>query len=550
MSQPHKSITQTVPLTIQTGDSQSEILLLDGKGRLLIRRCGPDSIFQLEPGIYRVKVLTGSASQEKPVLLTAPRTVRFEPIDFASAVPLAGTSTSHEYHMQAADQESRNVHVTDGVGSSLFFLVRNWTAPGSRPQQRVTNNPAEGLSLHSTYPGSDRTVCDLLNAGVTDLTGDPWSACTVAVNPGVYELQLLLPDGEVLRQSVVASRGWQTQCFLFVRQYIGPNGPEWLANLARTSVLLTGIDGGFNPNESVLRVAELARQRLARRTLAEPADNIVRPLLPEEMRRLLRGKFDNPMLGVYAAHLMLLEPSLDLALFRDVVGNLRSMLPGHPDVEALALRGQFTSIPGVFENPPMLSRSWFLITEASVDRPDLVSDWLAQRSIGNVLTQGAWHVLRADQLSATDALDFQMSSIPKVQQGIDTSHNSANQSLPVRTNEDRGGAGTTPSEPYPMETVLQAGAAPEDLVLTPIESAVAESLGIAKKIRWSEMQRIQTASQASTLNIEEDIDPARLRSVATHFGIPAPQVKGVLSGLERKLNSNPLVPNLSVKYKS
>src|SRR4051812_31636424 len=183
MSQALDSSTATSPLTVQTGDSQSEILVLDGKGRLLTRSVGPECTFQLEPGIYRVKVLTGTASQEKPVVLTADRTLQFGPIDFASAVPLAGTSTSHEYHVLAADQQSRNVHVHAGIGSSLFFLVRNWTAPGSQPTQRVTNNPAQGLSLYAADLSGDRNICDLDTAGSTNSTGDPWSACTIAVNP-------------------------------------------------------------------------------------------------------------------------------------------------------------------------------------------------------------------------------------------------------------------------------------------------------------------------------------------------------------------------------
>jgi hypothetical protein len=219
-------------------------------------------------------------------------------------------------------------------------------------------------------------------------------------------------------------------------------------------------------------------------------------------------------------------------------------------VEALSLRGQFISAPGAFKNPPMLSRSWFLITEASVDQPDLVSDWLAQRSVGTVLTQGPWHVLRAEQLSAADAVDVQRPSIQQVQPTRDTSHGSAQESLAVSAHESGGAAETiTPSEPYLMETMSQPGTPAENLDLTEIESAVAEAIGIGKKIRWSETQRIQTAPQATTENIEEDMDPARLRSVVTRFGIPAPQMKGVLGELERKLNSNPLVPNLSVRYK-
>lgn len=551
MSQLPESSTATFPLTVQTGDSQSEVLVLDGKGRLLTRGVGPECTFQLEPGIYRVKVLTGTASQEKPVVLNADRTLQFGQLDFPSAVPLAGTSTSHEYHMLAADQESRKVHVHAGAGSSLFFLVRNWTAPGSQSTQRVTNHPAEGLSLYAADPSGDRNICDLDTAGTTNSTGDPWSACTIAVNPGVYELQLALPSGEILRHPVVASTGWQTQSFLFVRQYVGNKGTDWRADLGRTSVLLTGIEGGFNANEATLRVAELARQRLARRTLDEIGDDPSRPLLPDEMRKLLREKFYNPMLGIYAAHLMLLERSFDVALFRDVVGNLRSMLPEHPDVEALALRANLLPIPGVFDHPPMLARSWFLITDCSVDRPELVSEWLAQRSVGNVMTQGAWHVLRG--LSASDTSDLEAPSALRYQQAMAPAQDASEEVAASGSEEGITSGSVGSTESSMSETVSQAGMPSDDLQLTELESAVAEALGLGKTIRWSEMQRIQktesSVPQGTTENIEEDLDSSRVRSLATRFGIPGPQVKGVLSGLEKKLNSNPRLPNLSVRYK-
>jgi hypothetical protein len=540
MSQPPESTTSTLPLTVQAGDSQSEILVLDGRGRLLTRGFGPDCTFQLQPGIYRVKVLTGNESRETPVALNIAKTLPFGQIDFASSVPLVGTSTSHEYHMSAADQESRKVHVSDGTGSSLFFLVRNWTAPGSQSTQLITNNPALGLSLYAAGPGGERKICDLDTAGVTNPAGDPWTACTISLDPGVYELQLELPSGDTLRQPVVASPGWQTQSFLFVRQYVGPNGPEWRADFTRTSVLLTRVTGGFDPNEAILRVAELARQRLARRTLDQSGDNPDRPLLPEEMRKLLRQKFENPMLGIYAAHLMLLEPSLDTPLFRDVIGNLRMMLPQHPDVEALALPAELIPPPSVFDRPPMLARSWFLITNASVDRPDLVSEWLAQRSVGNVVTQGAWHALRAEQPSVSD-----------VQQAMASSNASSDESFVVAG--DYGRAGATASEPSAVPETAQPTIRAEKLNLTQLESAVVEALGIGRKIRRSEIQRTRTTEsaspQAQTENIEEEMDSSRIRGVATRFGIPAPQVRTILNELQQKLNRDPMVPNLSVTYK-
>jgi hypothetical protein len=344
----------TLSLPVSAGDSQSEILVLDGRGLLLQRGLGPQCTFNLEEGIYRIKVITGTDSQEKPVVLTKSLTkpIEFAPANFASPVPLAGTSTSHEYHMDAADRESRKVHVKDGVGSSLFFLVRDWT-PGSS-QQTTSNigNPAEGLSLYSVNATGERKICELGPSGSTNPAGDPWSACTIAVNPGVYELRLELPTGELLRQSVVASPGWQTQSFLFVRQYATASAPQWRADLSRTSVIVTAVQGGFVPNEPMLRVAELARVRLSKST-STPA-GASRPLLPDEMRKLFRDKFSNPMLGIYGAHLLVLEKSSDDSLLRDAVGNLRGMLGSHPDVEALALPARLLPPPPTFEQPPML----------------------------------------------------------------------------------------------------------------------------------------------------------------------------------------------------
>lgn len=492
----------TLSLPVSTGDSQSEILILDSRGRLVERGFGPHCTFDLEEGIYRVKVITGTEFQEKPVVLTQSmsKPLEFGPANFASPVPLTGTSTSHEYHMEAADRESRKIHVAEGTGSSLFFLVRDWTPSPSQRKQRLVGNAADGLSLYAVTATGEQRICDLAIAGTKNTWGDPWTACTIALAPGVYELRLALPTGDVLSQSVVASPGWQTQSFLFVRQYASESGPQWRADLSRTSVILTGVGGGFVPNEPMLRVAELARVRLAKRTLNEPGDNS-QPLLPEEMRKLFREKFTNPMLGIYGAHLLLLEKSLDYALFRDVVGNLRGMVGPHPDVEALALRAELLPPPSPFDQPPMLSRSWYLITEATVDRPELVTDSLAHRSIGGVLTKGPWHVRSSTQ----------------------------------------------PSTIEPQSN---------DLYLSDVEAALAEDLGVSKAIR--RIQQLQSAVTGKTgvqqaaqpsQDINELMDSTRLRSMVTRFGIPAPQLRGLLNELEQKLNSNPRVPNLKITYK-
>src|SRR5437867_4170282 len=185
MSPPLEAAAARLSLMVSTSDSQSEIIVLDARGRLVQRGFGPQHTFELEPGIYRVKVLTGTEFQEKSVVLT-------------------------------------------------------------------------------------------------DTRRDPWAACTIDVTPGVYELRLELPGGETLRQSFVASPNWQTQSFLFMRAYPSDTGPQWRADLSRTSVLLSATRG-FSPNEAMLRTAELARVTLATKGPGERGQTN-RRLMPDEMR--------------------------------------------------------------------------------------------------------------------------------------------------------------------------------------------------------------------------------------------------------------------------
>ena len=510
-------------LTIHTGDQQSEIVVLDSRGRLLERGFGPTRKFELEPGIYRVKVLTGEEFQEKSIVVTgAPLELRFAPVAFASPVPLAGTSTSHEYHMGAADTESRQIHLADGAGSSLFFLVRDWN-PTSRPPslERRSGHPAEGLSLHEVSANGQRKICDLAVAGRHNRNGDPWAACTIAVRPGVYELRLELPGEVPLRQSVVASKGWQTQSFLFLRKYTGDARAVWRADLSRTSVLLAGVNGGFSPNENSLRIAELARVALATTRPRSPSVE-PRPLMPAEMRTLLRDKFGNPMMGIYGAHLLLMETPVDLPIFTEVVRNLRGLIPDHPDVEALALCAAGELPPKPFAHPPMLRRSWALIVDASVTQPAVVTQSLGAREM-LAAAEGPWHIWRV--------------------------------------------------EPEVIEKRIATGGA---LDLSEIEVALAEELGVMKGVRRSRQRSrnrsrsvlrdsivpkgtlasegVDDAPGAPDADIQPEdrevpIDVDRMRSIATRFGMPSMQLKRTLAALEHKLTNSSEAPNIRLLWK-
>lgn len=533
--------TPRLPLTVSTSDPQSEILVLDARGRLVQCALGPSHTFSLPPGIYRVKVLTGAEFREKSVVLTeTPRDpLRFEQVAFASPAPLAGTSATHEYHMEAANRESQVTHVFDGLGSSLFFLVRDWTPAAAEPRlPRVTTHPAEGLSLYDVSASGERKVCDLAVSGTRSAAwGDPWAACTIEVVPGVYELRLELPGGETLHQSFVASPDWQTQSFVFMRAYPSEAGPQWRADLSRTSVLLSRTRG-FSPSESILRVAELARMALATKRPGGRGQTD-RPLVPAEVRALLREKFANPSLGIYGAHLLLLERSVDVELLRGVVRNLRATLGQHPDVEALVLSVAGEPPPLPFEHPPMLRRSWSLVVDASVTRPWLVTQSLAERDTVKLWAEGSWHIWRSP--AKRDNADGDPDAL-----GLSDVEAALAEDLGVMKHVRRmsQAESTTDSDRASRGAAAPKGLSPQEAFAGGL-AATAPQIDNAPEISVEHRPR----SLATFEEVEVAIDAARMRAIVTRFGMPSAQVKRMLTALEDKLTRSPGAPNLKVVLK-
>ncbi len=351
-----------VRLEVRTQDDAAEIYVIDAHFHLAARGLGRSQTFYLDPGVYTVKVRAGSATREEDVILgkgDKELLKEFPALKFASPAPLEDTAKTHEYHMAAASTESRNVRVQAGQGSWIFIFARDWTAPGRPPvSPEGSQHPAAGLTLTDAR---GNLVANFATQSECDLSQDPWAACNVQVNPGLYRLRLELPSGAILEQTVVASPGGQTQLFLLQRAY-GPEPNDRRADLPGASVLLAR-GYGFDPNRPDMRLVELARLGLTNTRQVLP-DNVV--------QEMLYGKFENPMLGIYGAHLLLLRQKVETEHLRTVVVNLRGLVGTHPDVEALALGLGPGESSYVFEVPPMLRRSWSLVLNASVKRPGLV----------------------------------------------------------------------------------------------------------------------------------------------------------------------------------
>lgn len=399
----------TVPLQVYAGDRSAEIFVIDAK-YAIVERSVESLATSLAPGIYKVKVRTGQATEERLIVLNPqapPPPLRFEPSAFASPAPLAQTAKTHEYDVDAAVNLSRQppLNANRGEGSSLFFFIRHWSPaakdPGSTP---APDDPARGLSL---WDAEGERVVDFANPnyqqsnwneGVSSRNEDPWVGVHIAVAPGPYVLRLDMP-GMRLQQTIVASPGWQTQVFLTQRRYAADDDNQY-ADLPGASIFMARLGAGFSPESDGKRLTELARQGLR---------NGRQVLSQETSRSILDGKFEDPMLGLYGAHLMLAQKAITIKNLRIVVNNMRRLLGkhSHPDVEALALRVDPRLKSYQYPVPPMMSRSWAIVAAASVKNSGLVPEGsLADQCAAHVWKEEPWLLWQMTYAAGKDTLEL------------------------------------------------------------------------------------------------------------------------------------------------
>lgn len=430
--------SKTFYLTVQTGDEVSEIFIMDSEFYRVATGIGKHVPFELKSGLYTVKVRAGCDTEEKLVALFNDESISFEPIEFSSPAPLEGTGKTHEFHIGNAESHSHLVHVTLGQGSQLYVFVRVWTEKVYSSMPTTPNrDPCTGLTLRNL---KDQVIVDFASPDIGHYTTnwEAWSACNVELNPGTYLLCLETGNGETFSQAIVTSPSWQTQIFLIQRDY-GKKEKDIRADLTNGSIFMSRIGQGFqatkttpeNFDEPNLRLTEMARQALMNN----------RQVITDEIRdSMLLNEFNNPMLGIYGAHLLLLNKKSDLSKLQDIVSNLRKLLvQPHPDIEAIALKLKLPS-NYIFEAPPMLSLSWNYILEASVQKPEVVPEnSLASQKAEHFYGSDLWLIWRHSQEQDDDneALREQLKKLANAEAAsIDTSNLPPDQGMTIAGNQD------------------------------------------------------------------------------------------------------------------
>ena len=341
---------------------------------------------EVRPGIYQIVTRAGPSVERQLVSLAAGEThsARDLWVSFPSAAPVAGTTTTHEYHEELAREATRRAQQpTTSTASWLAIVLRD---------VRGRDGPPLEVSTLARLSVLDRGMRPVPGAsdGWELRDRDAAAAWSGGLSPGPY---LLRTDGAVgpIDQALWLMPGWQTVVFLTV----GPSGPD----PASASVHMVDMALEWSPHED--RSAEAAE-------LASWALREERSVVPHDLLSLLlNSKFRNPVYGLIGAHALLLQPSVDEAYLETVLTNLGSLVPGHPDLVALRwmaeerrarAAGRAPVVPegaGGIHWPPMLLASYQALLRMDAEDPGALRDGsVAERIAANLTVEGIWTAWR------------------------------------------------------------------------------------------------------------------------------------------------------------
>jgi hypothetical protein len=367
-----------------------EIKVTDSSFRPVARGRGKVSR-TVDPGIYELEYRAGPNVATEMVTLGPGQTLtRNVEVHFPSAAPVDWSTTSHEYHQDAARAASRSI-VGPPDAAGLVVMVRNL---GGHDHHRFDPRAIGSLSLLdkqlrpvARFP--DRWRIEPESRFAT------WSG---RLPPGGYALRRTRA-ARATSMPLWLSRGWQTLVFL-------PNSAEG-PSLEWASIQTASIRAPWNPHDREMNAAvELGLWSLRDGT-GGVADAVV--------NRLLYAKFQDPLLGIVGAHALLLEEDFDPRQFETILRNLNRIASDHPDVIALGhlvaeragpeLGRRFARRGKRVMWPPTVRRAYEGVIRADADLPGTIApESPAEHAAACVAGLGVWTtwVGEIDRRTASD----------------------------------------------------------------------------------------------------------------------------------------------------
>jgi len=443
-------------LFVDTKTPATEITLIDSTGQVLAKFVRKLSSM-VPPGLYKIRYRVGDRVVDQ-LIEVPPGEGRCEvavpPLPILSAAPLPDAEEKSSAVFAAELIARGSPDPTDRA--SLFIFISADTQSSNDPSD-LPQTTGSGISIH-TFSG--QRIGDLEDA-------ERRNGCcgkTFPVEPGNYILRVEMPPGRPVEQTLVAVDGWQLQFYARMvkkedrsAETTPPATTEssaftprftWQLDLGRSGVLLVREPSSKPTSLDQMRWTAAARQALAAGRLRAAPDQ-------EMIDSLLREKFDNPMLGIYAGHLLAMQDEPNQDLLREVVNNMIGVVGQHPDLTPLLITLKDSRAGKLlYKEPPMLRRSWAIIVQASTPQKDLRAAGSYAACIGGSLWGGgAWLAWR---------------------QPVFVKAEDASQDL-FPTLYSRAVSGALAE---PLQRLMQPA---DDSKLTPVEALVAHYLDVASK---------------------------------------------------------------------
>ena len=333
-------------LVVEAPEPGLGVLVIDAEGHIVARCADGQSRIEVDlpRGLYTVRSTRSGAFAETDLRLDNPKTVEATMPPMFSASTIPGGVTTHEYHTYPAWEASQiptgPEQAWNGAADAGLLLFTRAPKKMLRydlsPQCPVYVGEDQFVKL-SLRTLDGRTLSRFEADAKHNINGAGSSAYSAKLSHG---LLILEDQGEFPRQiPVPLMRGWQTQLFVMHDRRL-----LWedlrLAMVTEDALASRKYRNPFDESAEDVRAAQDMDAGLL--ALQNDAPSVA----PQLIDAFLGSKFQNPILGLLGAYLMLMHERrkardsdyrVDIEHIRIVLDNLHALLFESADVVALRL---------------------------------------------------------------------------------------------------------------------------------------------------------------------------------------------------------------------
>ena len=379
-----ENLEKEVALEINSTNPCLEIFLIDISYNLIARGI-QNLVTNVLPGIYSIKYKAGNSIEKKDILVRGNKDIEFfeaPEINPQSNIPFYSNNNDKKQNQIINYLESTNnfdfIDInSESNDSGEFFVFIN---PLNEEEKSIIGY--KDIFLESL---DNKELIDFNKIGYKQTidTNFTFYFCKIRLKTGAYILKSNVGHGFFVSQTIIISKGWMTLFFSNYQEDEKKNSLYW--DIANSSILMKKVGSNiFDLNNSETKLVEHARNALILRR-----NKIAKTLL----EKLSKENFNDPMLGIFALHLMINSKEIEVELVKKVYNKIKDMIGAHPDLESIALHKDLITIfksNFKFDNlPPMLSSSWDLILNASIEKPEIVNYQSFTGEIRNI-TSSSW----------------------------------------------------------------------------------------------------------------------------------------------------------------